>query len=159
MLREGGLVTLLFDLLTFEEGEIDQRTRELRFDIQLLASRVVGATDWLVKQPFAQNMNIGYFGSRTGAAALIAASRREGVVDAVVSRAGRPDLASPRLGEVQAPTLLIVGGNDQPVIQMNRQAMEQMQAILVGDLSTPERFLRISGRGINIGAKKWIKGI
>lgn len=127
-LRDGGLATLLFDLLTSEEEEIDQRTRELRFDIQMLAGRVVGATDWLVKQPFAQNLEVGYFGSSTGAAAaLIAAAEREGVVEAVVSRSGRPDLASARLPDVKAPTLLIVGEKDQPVIQMNRQAMEQMQ--------------------------------
>lgn len=127
-LRDGGLATLLFDLLTSEEEELDQRTRELRFDIQMLAGRVVGATDWLVKQPFAQNLEVGYFGSSTGAAAaLIAAAEREGVVEAVVSRGGRPDLASARLPDVKAPTLLIVGEKDQPVIQMNRQAMEQMQ--------------------------------
>lgn len=127
-LRDGGLATLLFDLLTSEEEELDQRTRELRFDIQMLAGRVVGATDWLVKQPFAQNLEVGYFGSSTGAAAaLIAAAEREGVVEAVVSRSGRPDLASARLPDVKAPTLLIVGEKDQPVIQMNRQAMEQMQ--------------------------------
>lgn len=127
-LREGGLATLLFDLLTSEEEEVDQRTRELRFDIQMLASRVVGATDWLVKQPYAQHLKVGYFGSSTGAAAaLIAASKREGVAEAIVSRGGRPDLASGRLPDVKAPTLLIVGGKDQPVIQMNRQAMEQMQ--------------------------------
>lgn len=127
-LREGGLATLLFDLLTSEEEEVDQRTRELRFDIQMLASRVVGATDWLVQQPYAQHLKVGYFGSSTGAAAaLIAASKREGVAEAIVSRGGRPDLASGRLPDVKAPTLLIVGGKDQPVIQMNRQAMEQMQ--------------------------------
>lgn len=127
-LQNRGLATLLFDLLTSEEEEVDLRTRELRFDINLLANRVVGATDWLVRQPYAEDLAIGYFGSSTGAAAaLFAAAGRRGVVQAVVSRGGRPDLAAPVLSDVTAPTLLIVGGNDQPVIQMNRQAMAQMQ--------------------------------
>lgn len=127
-LQSRGLATLLFDLLTSEEEEIDLRTRELRFDISLLANRVIDATDWLVRQPYAENLAIGYFGSSTGAAAaLFAAAQRRGVVQAVASRGGRPDLAAPALPEVTAPTLLIVGGNDQPVIHMNRQAMAQMQ--------------------------------
>ena len=127
-LNEGGLATLLFDLLTAEEEQIDLRTRHLRFDIDLLARRTMEATDWLVQQPFTKELNVGHFGASTGAAAaLIAAAERPGVVRAVVSRGGRPDLASKALPRVKAPTLLIVGGNDVPVIGMNEQALEQME--------------------------------
>lgn len=128
-LQEGGLATLLFDLLTAQEEQIDMRTRHLRFDIDLLAERVVGATDWLLEQPGTQEMNIGYFGSSTGAAAaLIAATERPEAVHAVVSRSGRPDLAQRVLPEVQTPTLLIVGGHDRPVIGMNESALKQIGA-------------------------------
>jgi dienelactone hydrolase len=127
-LNEGGLATLLFDLLTAEEEQIDLRTRHLRFDIDLLARRTMEATDWLIQQPFTKELNVGHFGASTGAAAaLIAAAERPGVVRAVVSRGGRPDLASKALPRVKAPTLLIVGGNDVPVIGMNEQALEQME--------------------------------
>jgi len=128
MLRTGGLATLLFDLLTAEEEQIDLRTRRLRFDIQLLAQRVVGATDWLQHQLQTHQLALGYFGASTGAAAaLMAAAARSAAVGAVVSRGGRPDLAQPVLDRVQAPTLLIVGGNDQPVIGMNERALAQLQ--------------------------------
>ncbi|HEX6385273.1 MAG TPA: dienelactone hydrolase family protein [Anaerolineae bacterium] len=128
-LQEGGLATLLFDLLTAQEEQIDMRTRHLRFDIDLLAERVVGATDWLLEQPDTQAMNIGYFGSSTGAAAaLIAATERPEAVHAVVSRGGRPDLAQRVLPEVETPTLLIVGGHDRPVIGMNESALKQIGA-------------------------------
>jgi dienelactone hydrolase len=128
MLREAGLATLLVDLLTSEEEEVDLRTRQLRFDIGLLAERLVGATDWIAQNPDTQNLPVGYFGASTGAgAALAAAAERPEDVGAVVSRGGRPDLAGDSLSRVQAPTLLIVGGNDIPVIGMNRKAMEQMQ--------------------------------
>lgn len=127
VLQAGGLATLLFDLLTAGEEEIDLHTRHLRFDIPLLAGRLVAATDWVLQQPTLAQFKIGYFGSSTGAAAaLIAATQRPEVVRAVVSRGGRPDLALPVLPQVQAPTLLIVGGNDQPVIQMNEQALAQL---------------------------------
>jgi putative phosphoribosyl transferase len=126
-LNEGRLGTLLFDLLTAQEEEIDLRTRHLRFDIDLLARRTVGTVDWLTRQAFAKNMKIGLFGSSTGAAAaLIAAAERPAVVQAVVSRGGRPDLAEPVLPDLVTPTLLIVGELDTPVIGMNRQALEQM---------------------------------
>jgi putative phosphoribosyl transferase len=126
-LNEGRLGTLLFDLLTAQEEEIDLRTRHLRFDIDLLARRTVGTVDWLTRQAFAKNMKIGLFGSSTGAAAaLIAAAERPAVVQAVVSRGGRPDLAEPVLPDVVTPTLLIVGELDTPVIGMNRHALEQM---------------------------------
>jgi dienelactone hydrolase len=129
MLQEGGVGTLLFDLLTRHEEEIDMHTRELRFDIGLLASRLSAATDWLVRQPEGQGRRIGYFGASTGGgAALVAAAERPQVVGSVVSRGGRPDLAGPALAQVEAPTLLIVGGYDYPVIQMNQQAMNQMHA-------------------------------
>jgi putative phosphoribosyl transferase len=129
MLNDAGIATLLFDLLTAEEEEIDQRTRHLRFDIGLLAERLAGATGWLLDEPELQNLSIGYFGASTGAgAALVAASRLPQSIQAVVSRGGRPDLAGPALPDVKAPTLLIVGGRDQVVIGMNREAMHHMQA-------------------------------
>lgn len=128
-LQDAGLATLLFDLLTPSEEEIDLRTRELRFDIPLLGERLVIATDWLLEQPDTSNLKIGYFGSSTGAAAaLIGAAQRPDHVSAVVSRGGRPDLAGSVLPRVQAPTLLIVGGRDEPVIGMNQDAMRQMSA-------------------------------
>jgi putative phosphoribosyl transferase len=128
MLQAGGLATLLFDLLTTGEEEIDIRTRQLRFDIDLLAGRLVAATDWVLRRPEAQQRKLGYFGASTGAAAaLIGAAQRPEVVAAVVSRGGRPDLALAVLGQVKAPTLLIVGGNDRPVIQMNEQALAQLR--------------------------------
>lgn len=128
-LQYAGLATLLFDLLTPHEGEIDMRTRELRFDIPLLGERLVVASDWLLDQADAGRLSIGYFGSSTGAAAaLIGAANRPENVSAVVSRGGRPDLAGDALPRVQAPTLLIVGGRDEPVIGMNQDAMRRMSA-------------------------------
>jgi len=128
VLREAGLATLLIDLLTPEEEEIDLRTHHLRFDIRLLAERLVDATDWLTHDPSTQDLRIGYFGASTGAgAALVAAAERPEVTTAVVSRGGRPDLAGSALPHVRAPTLLIVGGNDVPVIGMNQEAMEQLR--------------------------------
>jgi dienelactone hydrolase len=127
-LQEMGLATLLFDLLTPEEEEIDALTAHLRFDIDLLATRLVAATDWLLQYPEAQGLKIGYFGASTGAAAaLIAAVRRPEAVTTVVSRGGRPDLAKEYLADVKAPTLLIVGGRDTPVIGMNQSAMDRMK--------------------------------
>jgi putative phosphoribosyl transferase len=129
LLQEGQLGTLLLDLLTAEEERIDMRTRHLRFDIALLAERLIGATDWLSTQQEARHLPICYFGSSTGAAAaLVAAAQRPAAVHAVVSRGGRPDLAGPALPQVRAPTLLIVGGHDLPVIGMNREAMAQLRA-------------------------------
>jgi putative phosphoribosyl transferase len=126
-LRQAGLATLLVDLLTLEEEEIDVRTRHLRFDIGMLAQRLVGATDWLEGESDTRNLRVGYFGASTGAgAALVAAAERPEEVGAVVSRGGRPDLAGKALARVRAPTLLIVGGNDAPVIEMNREAIGQM---------------------------------
>lgn len=124
-LNRSGLGTLLFDLLTSDEDVIDQQTRHLRFDIGLLASRLVSATDWLQTIPEGRSLKIGYFGASTGsAAALIAAVERSEQVSAVVSRGGRPDLAGSILTRLRAPTLLIVGGKDIPVINLNRKAYQ-----------------------------------
>jgi pimeloyl-ACP methyl ester carboxylesterase len=126
-LHDGGFGTLLFDLLTAEEESIDARTGEFRFDIPLLADRLASVTDWLNTQALTRELRIGYFGASTGAAAaLIAAASRPEAVRAIVSRGGRPDLAGAALGRVGAPTLLIVGGNDEPVIEMNRAALAQL---------------------------------
>jgi putative phosphoribosyl transferase len=127
VLREAGLATLLMDLLTADEEAIDLQTQRLRFDISLLAGRLVGATDWLAQNPDTRVLTIGYFGASTGAAAaLVAAAERPDAVGAIVSRGGRPDLAGAALARVRAPTLLIVGGHDIPVIGMNREAMAQL---------------------------------
>jgi putative phosphoribosyl transferase len=127
-LHEARLATLLFDLLTPEEETVDMRTRELRFDLELLADRLTGAIEWALGQPPTRHLQIGIFGASTGAAAaLMAAARQPEVVGAVVSRGGRPDLAGAALSVVRAPTLLIVGGNDPVVLELNRQASELMQ--------------------------------
>ena len=128
-LQEGGLATLLFDLLTPAEEQIDQRTAHMRFDISLLAHRTAGAIEWLELQRYAADFPVGLFGSSTGAAAaLIAAAELPEKVNAVVSRGGRPDLAGEYLSKVQAPTLLIVGGLDDVVIDLNEQALKRMKA-------------------------------
>jgi putative phosphoribosyl transferase len=130
VLSEANLATLLIDLLTEDEEEVDLRTTHLRFDIGLLARRLVGATDWLMQNPDTQKLRIGYFGASTGAgAALVAAAERPDEVGAIVSRGGRPDLAGDTLPLVKAPTLLIVGGNDEPVIGMNEEALARMRAV------------------------------
>ena len=127
-LQEGGLATLLFDLLTPYEEESDMQTRYLRFDIDLLARRTAGVLEWLDLQPYVYGLKKGLFGSSTGAAAaLMAAAEMPDRVDAVVSRGGRPDLAGRALPQVEAPTLLIVGGNDDVVVDLNEQALAQMQ--------------------------------
>jgi len=126
-LRGRGLGTLLMDLLTEEEERIDARTGTLRFDIGLLTRRVVAALDWLARQDETRLLAVGCFGASTGAAAaLVAATERPQAVRAVVSRGGRPDLAGQALEAVRAPTLLIVGGADEAVIEMNRKAMQRM---------------------------------
>jgi putative phosphoribosyl transferase len=129
VLQESGLATLLMDLLTVEEERIDEVTRHLRFDLDLLAERLVATTDWLAEQPSTAGLRLGFFGASTGAgAALIAAAQRPERVAAVVSRGGRPDLAGKALPLVQAPTLLIVGGKDYEVIELNREAAGLLQA-------------------------------
>ena len=127
-LNEAGLATLLFDLLTPEEESVDLYTREHRFDISLLAERLVYATRWAKQQKQTQDLRVGYFGSSTGGgAALVAAAELPEEVGAVVSRGGRPDLAGQALPKVKAPTLLIVGGEDHVVIDLNEQARAQMK--------------------------------
>lgn len=124
-LNDARLATLLFDLLTPEEEAVDAR---LRFDIGLLAIRLGFATDWILQEPAAGSLRIGYFGASTGGgAALLTAAARLESVSAIVSRGGRPDLAGASLPSVRAPTLLIVGGADEAVIEMNREAMARMQ--------------------------------
>jgi dienelactone hydrolase len=127
-LNRAGLGTLLFDLLTPEEEALDIYTREHRFNIGLLAERLVHATKWARQQKETRDQRIGYFGSSTGgAAALVAAAELPQDVGAVVSRGGRPDLAGDALSKVQAPTLLIIGGNDDIVIELNEIARDQMR--------------------------------
>jgi len=127
-LNRASLGTLLFDLLTPEEEALDIHTREHRFNIDLLAERLVHATNWAAQQKESRDLQIGYFGSSTGgAAALVAAAELPQDVGAVVCRGGRPDLAGVALPKVQAPTLLIVGGDDDTVIELNEMAREQMR--------------------------------
>ncbi|MFA5909340.1 MAG: dienelactone hydrolase family protein [Vicinamibacterales bacterium] len=129
VLQQGGFATLMMDLLTREEDAVDVQTREYRFDIELLGRRVTAAVDWAQTEPGIAALPIGCFGASTGAAAaLIAAAERPEFVRAVISRGGRPDLAGEALPRVQAPTLLIVGGHDEPVIDLNRAAMLRMRA-------------------------------
>jgi putative phosphoribosyl transferase len=128
VLQEAGFATLLIDLLTLQEEEQDRYTGHLRFDINLLSQRVMAATKWLTVNPDTANLKIGYFGASTGAAAaLVAAAERPLAVGAVVSRGGRPDLASSYLTRVQAPTLLIVGSRDTQVIELNRMAFSLLK--------------------------------
>lgn len=128
LLNGANLATLLFDLLTPAEEAVDRRTAQLRFDVPLLAARLLDATDWLLQQPDTRHLPIGYFGASTGAAAaLVAAAERPDAVRAVVSRGGRPDLAGSVLPRVRAATLLIVGGEDVKVIELNQQAFEQLR--------------------------------
>ena len=126
-LQKEGFGTLLFDLLTVEEERIDMVTAHLRFDIDLLANRLVDVTNWFLINFVTENLNIGYFGASTGAAAaLIATKEKSNAIKAIVSRGGRPDLAEKALPDVKAPTLLIVGGNDFQVIDMNQWALERL---------------------------------
>src|SRR5438105_719964 len=127
-LQDEGLGTLLLDLLTEQEETVDIRTRQHRFDIELLAERLAGAVAWLDRQSGLEGLGVGYFGASTGAAAaLVAAAGTGDRVGAVVSRGGRPDLAGAALAAVRAPTLLIVGSRDETVLELNRQAYEQLR--------------------------------
>lgn len=129
VLNKAGLATLLIDLLTKEEEETDMRTGQFRFDIDLLSQRLIAATEWLRKNPITKNLVFGYFGASTGAAAaLIAAAKLPAEIKTVVSRGGRPDLAVDYLQKVKAPTLLIVGGNDTVVLDLNKKAMQSLSA-------------------------------
>jgi putative phosphoribosyl transferase len=128
-LNKDGLATLLFDLLTMSEEKIDNQTRRLRFDINLLSMRLISTLDWIINNPDTQNLNVGLFGASTGAAAaLVAAAKRHSVVSAIVSRGGRPDLADGDiLTRVRAPTLLLVGGNDEQVLELNEEALKHIK--------------------------------
>jgi pimeloyl-ACP methyl ester carboxylesterase len=129
VLRQQHMATLLFDLLTHREEAFDRTNGKLRFDIELLAGRLVAATDWIGQQRAVADLPVGYFGASTGGgAALVAAARRPDRIGAVVSRGGRPDLAQDALPEVRAPTLLIVGGADSEVIRLNEQALRLLRA-------------------------------
>jgi putative phosphoribosyl transferase len=125
-LRQSGFATLLMDLLTPEEEAVDARTRHLRFDIGLLAARLVAVTDWVAESAETRDLRVGYFGASTGAGAALVAAAERAIVAAVVSRGGRPDLAGAALARVKAPTLLIVGGFDLPVIALNREALTRL---------------------------------
>jgi dienelactone hydrolase len=128
-LNDAGMTTLLIDLLTADEESVDIETAHLRFNIDLLAHRLSAVTGWLRTQPATEKLHIGYFGASTGAAAaLVAAAAHPKDISAIVSRGGRPDLAGTHLKGVRAPTLLIVGGNDQIVIELNRQAAAELPA-------------------------------
>jgi putative phosphoribosyl transferase len=130
VLNRSGFSTLLLDLLTPDEEVVDQRTSHLRFDIELLADRLVAATDWLSSQGKPESRHLGYFGASTGAAAaLVAAAKRPKLLEAIVSRGGRADLAGPSLSAVRAPTLLIVGEYDEVVIELNRRAAAELRAL------------------------------
>lgn len=128
-LNKDGLATLLFDLLTMSEEKIDNQTRRLRFDINLLSMRLISTLDWIINNPDTQNLNVGLFGASTGAAAaLVAAAERPAIVKAIVSRGGRPDLARTEiLTKVTASTLLLVGGNDEQVLELNEEALKHIK--------------------------------
>ncbi len=127
-LNQAGIGTLLFDLLTAQEEDVDAYTAELRFDIGLLADRLYRASDWARRNDEVGELALGYFGASTGAAAALQAAAKRTDIQAIVSRGGRPDLAGPALRGVNAPTLLIVGGNDMPVIDMNQEALAALSA-------------------------------
>ena len=127
LLNEGGLATLLIDLLTDDEQQVDLQTAQLRFDIPFLAKRLVTITQWLARHPDVADLKIGHFGASTGAgAALVAAAELPHLIHAVVSRGGRPDLAGQALANVEAPTLLVVGGADAVVMDLNQTALSLM---------------------------------
>jgi dienelactone hydrolase len=131
VLNDVGIATLVVDLLTLEEETVDNLTKEHRFNIALLAQRLISCTDWTLQNPELKNLKIGYFGASTGAAAaLVAAAARPNLIRAIVSRGGRPDLAGKRvLNQIEAPTLLIVGGNDKKVIELNQNALKMFTRI------------------------------
>ena len=129
VIRSSGLGTLLFDLLTLDEEQVDRIAAEYRFDIDLLTERVLGVTAWLRDSVETKGLTVGYFGASTGAAAALAAAAQIEGIAAVVSRGGRPDLADRFLPRVKAPTLLIVGGDDPVVVGMNRQALARLQTV------------------------------
>lgn len=129
-LNEAGIGTLLFDLLTPDEERVDMISGEYRFNISFLGARLITVTEWVLKNPMMKSLSLGYLGASTGAAAaLIVAASSTNIIKAVVSRGGRPDLAAPYLKKVRAATLLIIGGNDHPVIEMNEEAFQKLSCI------------------------------
>lgn len=128
-LQDVNIATLLFDLLTKEEEREDMWSGHLRFDIKLLANRLKDATKWIKENPSTRNLNIGYFGASTGAAAALVAAADNNIVKAIVSRGGRPDLANEALFNVKAPTLLLVGEKDIEVIKLNKDAFENLKEV------------------------------
>ncbi len=128
-LNKGGFATLLFDLLTPSEESTDEMTGEFRFDIELLTRRLVGATDWVAKNRKTQHMPKAYFGASTGAAAAMVSSVIRGDIKAIVSRGGRPDLAGVFLPQVTAPTLLVAGGHDTMIVEINRKSLDDIHAV------------------------------
>lgn len=126
VLNQSHLATLLFDLLTPEEDEIDHQTLQFRFDINLLVNRLLLATDWIAQYPLTENLNIGYFGASTGGAAVIIAATKNPTIKAVVARGARPDLAGISLKQIQTPTLFIVGSEDKVILDLNQKAMAKM---------------------------------
>jgi putative phosphoribosyl transferase len=136
VLNNNGIATLLVDLLSQDEKRIDEETKHLRYNIELLAGRFAAITKWLAQQPETRDFKVGYFGSSTGAAAALIAASRLGTAEAIVTRGGRPDLAGESaLHQVRASTLLIVGGNDTPVIAMNKRAFESLSNIGTKELA------------------------
>lgn len=130
VLQEAKFTTLLFDLLTLEEEELDTRTSQYRFDIEFLSKRLLSATNWILQNPILHRLPLGYFGASTGGgAALLAAAKERQIIKAVVSRGGRPDLAGSPLSKVNAATLLIVGGHDETVILLNKKAFAELHCI------------------------------
>ncbi len=130
ILNENQIATLLFDLLTEEEEKIDDITREYRFNINLLADRLILVTNWVLQKKELKNFKLGYFGASTGSgAALIATAKQKNIIKAIVSRGGRPDLANTYLKDVTAPTLLIVGELDEQVIELNQLALKKMNCV------------------------------
>jgi putative phosphoribosyl transferase len=131
VLNDVGIATLVVDLLTLAEESVDNLTKEHRFNIALLSQRLISCTDWALQDPELENLKIGYFGASTGAAAaLVAAAARPKVISAIVSRGGRPDLAGKEiLDKIEAPTLLMVGGNDKTVIELNQNALKMLSRI------------------------------
>jgi dienelactone hydrolase len=160
-LQQEGFATVLVDLLTTQEQRVDQQSLEYRFNTDLLSERLVGVTDWFRQDPTFSHLRLGYFGASTGAAAaLIAASQRPGIIDAVVSRGGRPDLAGAALARVAAPTLLIVGERDYEVLLLNREAEKVIKApkkleIVIGATHLFEQIGALEQ--VSILATKWFR--
>jgi len=162
-LQRSGIGTLLFDLLTVEEERIDMLTRNLRFDIDLLANRLINVTTWILSNPATKDLKIGYFGASTGAAAaLMAAKEHRNTIKAIVSRGGRPDLAESALIYVEAPTLLIVGGKDTQVIDLNQWALNRMTMLDKELKIVPGATHLFEERGaleeVALLAREWFKG-